>query len=120
MGSNNIAQGLAPVVGWASTHYMPLTGAHKKQRHHHLFAPYRGVFLFMGIRLDRVKALSYDILPFDFPFGRRAKPSGHTSVIPDTGCVTQRTTGGQDGVKRSKHANGKKLKGKVVQQMPDA
>jgi len=24
------------------------------------------------------------------------------------------------GVKRSKHANGKKLKGKVVQQMPDA
>ena len=29
-------------------------------------------------------------------------------------------TWGQDGVKRSKHANGKKLKGKVVQQMPDA
>ncbi len=47
-GSNNIAQGLAPVVGWASTHYMPLTGAHKKQRHHHLFAPYRGVFFVYG------------------------------------------------------------------------
>ena len=28
-------------------------------------------------------------------------------------------TWGQDGVKRSKHANGKKLEGKVVQQMPD-
>lgn len=28
-------------------------------------------------------------------------------------------TWGQDGVKRSKHANGKKLKGNVVQQMPD-
>jgi protein gp37 len=28
-------------------------------------------------------------------------------------------TWGEDGVKRSKHANGKKLKGKVVQQMPE-
>ena len=28
-------------------------------------------------------------------------------------------TWGEDGIKRSKHANGKKLKGKVVQQMPE-
>ena len=55
---------VCPYVGWASTHYMPLTGAHKNNVTT-IYSPLTGAFfLFKGIRLDRAKALSYDILPF--------------------------------------------------------
>ena len=42
-----------------------------------LLAPFRGGGNIMICLIDRAEALPYVIVLFDFPFGRRAKPSGH-------------------------------------------